>query len=279
MIPDTLVGVSLFLALLVPGFVYLQRLERFRAGVEYSTLRETGLVVVSSLVSMAIVGALFALLRSIPFRLLPDAWIPDLDAYVRGGEKYARSEYAEAAVWSVIIVGLASGIAALLAIPPDPRQCLPVQTARRLMARRRFGRPFRWLWGTGVVRRVSRRERQSRALDWVICEMRRRRGSGPITPESGWTAAIEVHPQLFKTVLCELDDGTAVHGHLYSASPQMEETGDRDLVLSSPLRRRTLDGSWKETPGATLVVSGSRMQFFSVSFSERPLPTTVEPVP
>jgi hypothetical protein len=113
MVPDSLVGLALFIALLTPGFVYLETRERRHPGVEYSTLRETSLVVVTSVVSLAIASALAGLIRA----LWPDH-TPDVGAYVRDGGAYFKDHYAQATLWSFGVIAVACVVARLWAVPP-----------------------------------------------------------------------------------------------------------------------------------------------------------------
>lgn len=51
MLPTSIVGLALLIFSLTPGFVFIQRREQFHAGRKYSALRETSMVVVTSLVA------------------------------------------------------------------------------------------------------------------------------------------------------------------------------------------------------------------------------------
>lgn len=113
MIPDSLIGLVLFVALLSPGFVYLQARERRHPGIDYSALRETSLVVVTSVATLGVVMLLAWIVRGIA-----PTHTPDVGAYVRGGETYLNKHYAEAASWSVGLVVFASMLAYFAAVPP-----------------------------------------------------------------------------------------------------------------------------------------------------------------
>ena len=113
MIPTSLLGLVLFLALLSPGFVYLQARERRHPGIDYSVLRETSLVVVTSAL-----GLLMALSLASVARYVAPSSTPDVGAYVRGGSTYLKEHYAEAFLWAVALVTVACGFAFLLAVPP-----------------------------------------------------------------------------------------------------------------------------------------------------------------
>jgi hypothetical protein len=103
----------MFIALLTPGFVYLESRERRHPGIDYSTLRETSLVVITSVVSISIAAVLGALLRW----WYPDS-TPDIGAYIRGGGGYYEDHYVEATAWAFGLVLVACVLARLWAVPP-----------------------------------------------------------------------------------------------------------------------------------------------------------------
>ena len=113
MIPDSFVGLVLFVSLLSPGFVYLQARERRHPGIDYSPLRETSLIVVTSIATLGV-----AMLIAWIFRGVRPTHSPDVGAYVTGGAAYLRKHHAEAASWSGGLVVLACVLAYFLAVPP-----------------------------------------------------------------------------------------------------------------------------------------------------------------
>jgi len=64
-VPETLGGLALFAAHVVPGFVYLERRESRQAGQQLSSLRETGQILFASLLCDSVIIALFAALRGL----------------------------------------------------------------------------------------------------------------------------------------------------------------------------------------------------------------------
>jgi hypothetical protein len=86
-------------------------------------------------------------------------------------------------------------------------------------------------------------------------------------------------PDCLVHVGCQLDDGSWVEGAVYRFSPDMEETGDRDLVLGPPLRFRSAtadEGAEREV--SFMVVSARRIVSMEVSYvPEAPPPTASEP--
>lgn len=141
MIPDSLLGLVLLVALLTPGFVYLETRERRHPGIEYSALRETSVVVVASVVALTVSVLLIALLRSVA----PGA-TPDVGAYVRDGEQALRANYVEAFVWLSAAVAMASLFAWLWAAPPTlPPRFVGDKASKWIDDRR----------GSGVIKQVS----------------------------------------------------------------------------------------------------------------------------
>lgn len=114
MIPESLAGLVVFVALLTPGFVYLQARERRHPGIDYSALRETSLVVVVSIATLSISAMGLSVLRA----LRPDE-TPDIGSYVRLGSSHLREHYVEAAVWGGSLILAASSVAYLWAVPPS----------------------------------------------------------------------------------------------------------------------------------------------------------------
>lgn len=220
----------LFVSLLAPGFVYLERRESRHVGVPYTVLRETSVVITASLATLTASLVAFGLLRiAFPGRA------PDVGRYIRDGSDYAETHYLQAMVWGAAILVLACLLAWCVAIPPafvvNPAGSLP-----------RIG---------------------LRLAEWL----ERRRGGGPISQVSGWTMALNRHPETQQWLDVVLVDGTSVHGMRGSHSTQIEETADRDLILAAPLSLRPPGGTWLDLPFAgTIVVSAARISYFTVQY-------------
>lgn len=147
MVPGSLVGVLLFVALLAPGFVYLECRERRHPGVRYSTLRETSLVVVASLASVGTAMILFGILR-----IFAPTHSPDIGAFIRGGSEYTKSHYLEAALWSVGVLVVACLLAAMAAVPPKfLESCCPKKFGKWITYRRGTGGSIMQQSGWGVA--------------------------------------------------------------------------------------------------------------------------------
>lgn len=237
--PSTLSGLAILAALLIPGFIYLERLESRQPAHEYTALRETGQVLVASLVSNGLVLALFALIRALAPTLTPDA-----GALVRGGGDFFRLHYGELTAWASAGLAVSCGIAAALAVPPK--------------------------WYSKLTERL---------VDNPESALRRAAARGrlqPITHHSGWSAAFNLDPERFPYLGVTLHDGTNLAGPLLSFSSQADESGNRSVSLSSPLRiRYPAEQADQAFFGDVLVVAASDINFLTVSY----LPDAPEPTP
>jgi hypothetical protein len=66
---------------------------------------------------------------------------------------------------------------------------------------------------------------------------------------------------------CELEDGVYVAGDLYSYSEEVEETADRELILTGELTERAPDGKINAlTDVSAVAVSARRIKYMRVSY-------------
>lgn len=223
--PSTLTGVALFVVLLTPGFIFLQRREQFHSGVTCTVLRETSLVLLASLASLlATVSVL------VPVRLVMPAHTPDVGAYVREFDRQFKTHYVEAGIWGLTVLVLASAFAYWAAAPPR--------------------------WTEKVIRRAG----CGSVADWVHGW----RGADRIESLSGWAKAKAFYPDLEQWVDVMLVDGSFVHGRLLSANPQLDETPDRDLLISSPISARRPDGELAPMPDwGVVVVNAAKINYIA----------------
>ncbi|WP_255396641.1 DUF6338 family protein [Mycobacterium sp. E3198] len=106
--PTTLFGFILFICFVTPGFIFLMRRERRHAPRNYSALRETSIIVISSVgFSLPAILALAQL----------QAWhfpgLPDLDQLAETPEKYALAHLTAVVLMVVSIVAFAVVLAML----------------------------------------------------------------------------------------------------------------------------------------------------------------------
>lgn len=222
MIPTSLAGLVLFVVLMTPGLVLVLRRERTVPARQISAFRETVRVVAASTGCLLLAGLLLTLLRA----LLPQATV-DIGALLRDPAGYTVDQHARLAWWSLAGLAIAVLVGFLAA---DPRAAA---TTRRFTVRP----GLRWLLGTTDtdIRAVSSWSRVFGMFDDDPT------GPGPVI------------------VGALLTDGTYVRGTLSSHSPTVEETPDRDMVLTAPLQLRTTDGAAHDLGPGYTVISASRI--------------------
>lgn len=235
--PTSLIGLLLFISLLTPGFIYLERRERWHPGIKYTTFRETSLVVVTSVLSLAVAAAILGLARAIS-----PGHTPNVGAYVRVFTPYTKAHYREALVWGAVLLSLACVAASVAAIPPAFLGRVPFARVAAWADRRRGdGSPIVQKSGWGVAFDPPRTRATPRSL------------------------------KVEKWITVTLTDGTLIYGMLGSKATQIEETDDRDLVIAEPYKIRPSGvAEWPaDSYKGTLVVSAKRISYFNVQYVGR----------
>jgi hypothetical protein len=207
--PDTFLGLALFVALLAPGICFVLIREARVPQRELSALRETAAIALVSFAADTIVLIGFGIFRS----RWPDA-TPDVPELIDAPKAYISGHLALVGWWALGLLLVACLIAVLVATRAK--------------------------------------------LDTIRL--------GPIQHVSAWYRLL--HPGgSEKFCGCFLDDESWVGGYVSSFSTDVDETGDRDLVLSAPIRYRA-----KGWPDATVlpnvsafVVSASHIVGMQVS--------------
>lgn len=222
MVPSTAVGAALFVVLLTPGLLYVLRRERTAPSQSVSAFRETLRVVGVSIVSLLTAGLVVGGLRA----LAPDATV-DVGALLHNPASYAVDHHVRVAWWSLGTIALAC-VAALAAA--DPR------VVRAACA-------------------VAERPAWRKVLGTSNTDIRR---------DSSWTGVFTMYDdhadgQGDVLVGALLEDGAYVQGMLASHSPDLQETGDRDLVLAAPITLRTTDGIRHSLRNTYTIVSAARV--------------------
>ncbi len=228
--PETLGGLALFAALLVPGFVYLERRESRQAGQQFSALRETGQILFTSLVCDAVVVGVLGVARGFaPGRT------PDVGALVRDGGAFGRVHYVELLAWGIVSLAGACALAALAAAPPS------------------------WV---GKLVGLIRPDLESPARQEIARRQRPR-----ITSESAWSAAFLLYPERVPHLGVTLLDGTYLFGRLLSSNPQVDETADRSLILAAPVSIRCeVDEDPRPLDADTVVISAEQIRYIAVTY-------------
>jgi hypothetical protein len=207
--PDTFLGLALFLALLAPGVCFVLIREARVPQRDLSALRETALIGLVSFAADSLVLILFGIFRSIWPELTPD-----VSALISDPKTYISSNLARLGWWGLGLLLAACGLAILAAA-------------------------------------------QS-ALDRVSL--------GPIRFVSAWYRLFHAGGTE-KYCGCFLDDGSWVAGFVASYSTDVEETGDRDLVLSAPIyyRAEGQDEKTTLTNVSAFVISANHIVGMQVS--------------
>ncbi len=247
--PTTIGSLVVFIAFLTPGFVYLARLETRFPSRTYTALRETAMVVSTSLLFNGLAVGVFTVIRF----LLP-VITPDVGAIIRNAQPHFQDHYASILLWAGTLFVASVGLAWLAAVPP--------QWSRTLVARAAAHGPHRW---RAPLRHWSEKEPGNR-----------------IFFESAWGRAFGGHDRDHRVYLgLLLKDGTYLYGPLASFNPQLEETDERDLVLSRPILIRVpTEEAPEEYEADALVVSAGEIKTVSVHrIPTRLLPETTLGVP
>lgn len=117
--PNTFLGLVLFVICLAPGFAYAATRNRILPERTSTPFRETTRVVLASLVFDGVVLAMFAVLRVVAPRATPD-----VGELVQQGWSYVRGDYGMVFLWFCLLVvaavGLAVAAARLLPGGPGP---------------------------------------------------------------------------------------------------------------------------------------------------------------
>jgi hypothetical protein len=112
MVPTTLVGLVLFIALLTPGFAYSARRERSGPERQFSALRETvAMVVVSVVCDLVVLSLALVVWSALPKRTV------DLTSLLAKPGDYAVKHHVALWIWGVGLVGVATLLAVLIAGP------------------------------------------------------------------------------------------------------------------------------------------------------------------
>ena len=118
--PSTLGGLLIFVAFLVPGFLYFIQRRRLVPQKSVSTLVETATFTTVSLATNLVTAGLFAILRV----FLP-THTPDLGKAILQGKAYVAPHLGYLLAWATGILFVSSSLALLLALGPQRVRRLP----------------------------------------------------------------------------------------------------------------------------------------------------------
>ena len=204
--PASFVGLLIFIGFLTPGFLYAGQRRALVPQAERSPLMETAAVVSVSLATNAVVVALFGVVR-----WLVPGHTPDVGALLRSRADYAVDHLPYLLGWAtVLLVGscaIAVGAARMDSYVPKDN-----------------------VWG----RVLDRLQRGKGRLDAVLPPV--------IVESSAWCETLRARPGNYVHAGLELVGGGYVSGRVVWFSTNLEESGDRELVLGPPLQLRTAKG-------------------------------------
>lgn len=134
--PNTALGLLIFIVLLAPGLTYSAYRAASRPVEKPSALRELGGIALRSVVCDLLTLALFGLVHAVRPR-----WTPDVGALVRDPAQYAQREYDALFWWGIATLAVAVGLALIGAIV----------AGSEWWARAVVRRPLAWLTPQGGV--------------------------------------------------------------------------------------------------------------------------------
>lgn len=110
MVPNTLASVTIFVVLLLPGYIFVRRRQQVSPTRERSAFSEVASVLFAGAVFDAVILAVFLASHRI-FPRLPLR----LDKFVSNPGAYTRTHYNEVALWAAFLLLAAAGVAYLVA--------------------------------------------------------------------------------------------------------------------------------------------------------------------
>lgn len=89
--------------------------------------------------------------------------------------------------------------------------------------------------------------------------------------DSAWWRLLKVEePESYRRLTCTLDDETVIEGWLTSLNPSANETAERELTLSAPLRITRPNSQPERFRHGSIAISANRIQYFYVSYWNNP---------
>jgi hypothetical protein len=81
-----------------------------------------------------------------------------------------------------------------------------------------------------------------------------------------WHLMNTLHPDQKAYVGCQLEDGSYLSGPIYRCNTGIEETADRELILSSPVTLRQVDASETDLGVGAVTISARRILYTTVTW-------------
>lgn len=234
--PTSFGGLLLFVVLLAPGFAFVVRRETRFVPRNASVFRETAVVVLASVVANGAALAIFGIIRVLHGPITPDA-----GALVESPHDYFETDYASVALWGLLLLALATGLATFFAVPPG--------------------------WFVTLWKKLP---------TWLQPAWLEELGN-PIVYKSAWDQLMHLRLDEDYTgnidvwVSCELLDGTWLSGKLFSLNPDINETEDRELILKAPIQRRGLTDEVTDLDVGAVSVSARSTKYVGWSYVQTDL--------
>ncbi|MBK8469670.1 MAG: DUF6338 family protein [Candidatus Phosphoribacter sp.] len=231
--PNTIVGLVLFVLLGTPGLLHVLITERGARPVRgYSVFRETVTVGVVSVAANGAALLLFACLH----QLLPDR-TPDIAALVRDPQRFWQDSYSDVLTWATSLFAVACLMALLLGRWRNKAAATPGRSK-----------------GGGLLAPV---------MKWLV-------PGGGVDFVSGWWKLIELPAGLAKNkrITCTLSDGSRIQGWYFSHNSEAGDGPDRDLLLAAPLTFRDVDGTVRHEPKGAACISARHIVLMQVEYQD-----------
>ena len=243
MFPTSLLGIVLSLAFLTPGFVFLQRRELRHPSRQYSVLRETSIVVVTS----SALNAVSFLLLLLPSELISS---PSMNRLFGEGGSYFALRHRRWLIWGATWLVLSCVLAFYVAVPPRFRRTGVGESSGRLASDTASNPLLRERWRS-----------------WT----RSQRGTAQLSA-TGWSMALDRDcgtDEVCRVGIVDVD-GRYLEGDLVRFSPNLDEDAHRSITLGGPLRLRNPDGAEiHDLTQHRLVVAADRVALLYVSYLKR----------
>lgn len=116
----------------------------------------------------------------------------------------------------------------------------------------------------GLLNRPGVQSALGKLTQWVV-------PPAGVTMDSAWWKLLKVvEPESYRRLTCTLDDETVIEGWLTSLNPSANETAERELTLSAPLRITKPNSQPERFTHGSIAISANRIQYFYVSYWDNP---------
>lgn len=120
----------------------------------------------------------------------------------------------------------------------------------------------------GLLNRPSVQSSLVKYTGWLV--------PGVTVASAWWKLLKEEERESYRRVTCALDDGTVIEGWLLSLNASANETADRELTLSAPLRITAPNSVPERLRHGSMAISANRIQYLHVTYWANPPKTAQE---